>query len=118
MNMSHERVLKALISFGLNPSEAEIYVHLANKGSNEESNIAKALKIHEKCLHQSLRSLKRKKLINAVLEHPTYFSAVPFDKALDMLVKSRLKEARNVEQKKDEILRQWNTIIHRASTNL
>ena len=39
--MSHERVLKALMSLGLSRTDAEVYVFLATKGPQKARNIAR-----------------------------------------------------------------------------
>ena len=109
--MSHERVLKALVKLGLSESEAEVYVFLAKTGPQKGKNIAEALKLYKQQLYRSLKRLQTKELVSATLERPSQFSAIPFDKALDLLVKAHLKEARDVEQDKEEILSQWHVML-------
>jgi sugar-specific transcriptional regulator TrmB len=113
--MSHERVLKALVGLGLSEMEAEVYVFLAKTGPQKATSIAAALKMYEQQLSRSLKSLREKGIVNATLEHPSQFSAIPFDKALDLLVKAHLEETQSIEQNKEEILSQWHSMIKRDS---
>ncbi len=61
-------------------------------------------------LYITLKSLQGKGLVNATLERPARFSAVPFDKVLDLFVKSKMEEASQIRQGKQEILSDWRSI--------
>jgi len=99
------------MGLGLSEKEAEVYVFLAKTGPQKGRNIAEALKLYKQQLYRSLKRLQSKEIVNATLQRPSQFSAIPFDKALDLLVKAHLKEARGIEQEKEEILSQWHSII-------
>ncbi len=113
--MSHERVLKALVGLGLSEMEAEVYVFLAKQGPQKATSIAAVLKTVEQQLSRSLKSLREKGIVNATPEHPSQFSAIPFEKALDLLVKAHLEEAQSIEQNREEILSQWHSLTKRDS---
>ena len=102
-----ERIVKGIISLGLSQSEAEVYVYLAKHGPRTARTIAEALKIHRQFIYRSLRRLKNREIVNATPQRPTEFCAVPFDRALELLMKAHLKESQNIEQEKEEILNQW-----------
>ena len=109
--MSHERVIKTLTSLGLSHRDAEVYLYLAKEGPQKEENIGDALKLQEQLLYQSLENLQGKGVVNAKLEQSALFSALPFDKALKLLVKAHLKEAQVIEQNKDKLLSKWREMI-------
>jgi hypothetical protein len=54
--------------------------------------------------------MEKKGFINSTLEHPAKFSAEPFEKVLDIFIKSRIGEARRIENKRTEILSDWQSI--------
>jgi len=108
--LSHERVLKTLVNLGLSHTDAEVYIHLAIKGPQKVGNLADALKLLEKPLSQSLENLKSKGIVNSELEYSQLFFALPFDKALELLMKAHLTETRNIEQNKSEILSKWQAM--------
>jgi len=114
--MSHERVIKALMNLGLTPEDADVYVHLERQGPQKARNIREALKMQDQHLYRCLKSLKNKEIVDFTPEHPAEFSAIPFEKALDLLIKAHLKESQNIEQEKEEILSQWRSIISKSST--
>ncbi len=109
--MSLERVLKALVQLGLSDEDAEVYVYLAKEGPQKAERIAETLKIYEQQLTQSLKNLQTKGIVSTTLEHPSQFTAIPFDKALDLLTKAHWKETQNIKENKEEILSQWHAML-------
>lgn len=103
-------MLKTLMGLGLSETDAEVYVFLATKGSQKARNIATALKTYRRKVYRSLKSLQSKEIVNATLERPALFSAMPFDKVLTLLIQAHLKEAQQIEQHREEILSQWRSI--------
>jgi len=100
------------MNLGLSEIEAEVYVFLAAAGAQNGLSIAEALKLKRQQLYRSVKSLQGKGLLNVTVKRASRFSAVPFEKALDLLVKARLEKAQRIEQKKEEILTQWHTTIN------
>jgi sugar-specific transcriptional regulator TrmB len=109
--MCDERVLKALVSLGLSRTDAHVYVYLATKGPQKAENITDALKLQERLLVQILENLQSKGVVNSTLEQSSLFFAIPFEKALELLMKAHLKETQNIEQNKGEIFSKWQAMI-------
>jgi len=99
------------MNLGLSQIDAQVYVFLAKKGPQRAENIGDALKLQEQLLFQSLESLQRKGVVNSAIASSALFFALPFDKALELLVKAHLKETQNIEQNKDEILSRWKSMV-------
>ncbi len=108
--MSQEKVLKALEGLGLAELEAQVYVFLGKRGSQKATDIARAFKIRKQRVYMALKKLEGKGLVNATLEYPSRFSALPFEKALDLFVKAKMEEARRIEGHKDELFSDWQSI--------
>jgi hypothetical protein len=85
--LSHERVLKALVSLGLSRRAAEVYVFLATKGP------------------------QKKRIVRAARDCSALYSALPFEKAIDLLLEAKRKEAQSIEQNKEEILFEWHLMM-------
>ncbi len=109
--ISHERVIKGVVNLGLSLSDAEVYIHLVQQGPKTAQTIASALKMDEQLVYRSIRSLRSREIVKATLERPAEFSAIPFDKALELLMKAHLKKSQNIEREKGEILSQWRSMI-------
>ncbi len=99
--MSFERVIKALISLGLSRSDAEVYVYLAKKGPQTAVNLAKALNINKQKIYAGFKNLQTKGLVT---KDRTLFSALPFEEALDLLIKMEKEQAQLIQESKEELL--------------
>jgi sugar-specific transcriptional regulator TrmB len=108
--LSAEEVLKKLVSLGLTRTEAKIYVYLAKRGAQKGRNIRKALRLTKQQLYPSLRNLQKKGIVSSTLEHPARFSAIPFEKVLDLFIRAKIEETKQLQQSKEEILSKWQII--------
>ena len=100
------------MSLGLKQSDAEVFICLAEEGPRKAREISESLKTQEHFVYRSLRNLRNRKIVNASPEHPAEFSAIPFEKALEALLKARYEETQNIEQERDKILSQWRLQLH------
>ena len=108
--MSQEKVFEALEGLGLEKLDAQVYVFLGKRGPQKAKDIIKALKISRQHVYPVLKTLQNRGLVNATLEHPARFSAMPFEKALDLFVKAKMEEAQQLQRGKAEILSNWKKI--------
>ena len=108
--MSQEKVLKTLQSLGLSQFDAQVYLFLGKRGPQKGIDIAKALKMQKQHLYLILKNLQSKAIVSATIERPARFSAVPFEKVLDMYVKSKMDEAQRIKDGKTEILSDWQSV--------
>lgn len=109
--MTQEWMLKTLVTLGFRWCDAEVYVFLALKGAHNASAIAEAIRTYEQQVYHTLKRLQNQKIVSETSDLPTHFTALPFDKLLDLLVKANLQEAKQIEQNKDNILALWNSCI-------
>lgn len=110
-------MLKALQSLGLSQTEARIYVFLEKSGSHEDVDIAQALKVNTKRLVISLKNLQDKKIVQASVQQAVEFSAVPFEKAIDLLIEVKKEKAKSLQERKMELLASWQSLIKKNSEN-
>ena len=101
---------KTLATLGFKKQDAEVYVCLALKEPKKAREIATALERHKSQVYRSLKRLQNKEIVNVTPEFPASFSAIPFDKYLDLMAKANLEDARRIEQEKDGILKLWKSI--------
>ena len=97
--MSLERVLRALKEFGISETEANVYVYLAKKGSKSSVESAKALKMPA-----------QKGLLMSTSSHSAVFSALSFEKVLECLVHMKVQKAKEINEKKIELLALWESV--------
>jgi sugar-specific transcriptional regulator TrmB len=108
--LSQEKILKSLTNLGLTKAEAQIYFYLAKRGPKKASEITSALKMKRQQLYLVIRRLQSKAIVNATIDRPAKFSAVPFEKVLDSIAKAKFEEAKIIEAKKRNLLSDWESI--------
>lgn len=104
--MSLERVIKALIGLGLSRVDAEVYVYIAKKGPQTAVDLARALNYDKQKINASLRNLQTKELVT---KDRTIFTAIPFEEALELLIKMENEQAQVMHESKEELLVTWGT---------
>jgi sugar-specific transcriptional regulator TrmB len=104
--MSLERVITALSGLGLSRIDAEVYVYLAKKGPNKVVALARATNINKQKIYSSLKTLQTKGLVT---KDRTTFSALPFEEALDLLIKIEKEQAQAMHESKEKLLATWKT---------
>jgi sugar-specific transcriptional regulator TrmB len=103
-------VFKTLLNLGFTEMDSKVYVFLAKRGMQKAFDMSKSMKMNKEQLYRSLKKLQSKGIVTATLEHPARFSAVPFEEVLDLFIKSKMEEAQEIQQNKDEILSVWKSL--------
>ncbi len=108
--MSQEKALKTLESLGFTQLDARVYVFLAKKGLQKAGDVAKCLKIPKQSIYFIIKNLQSEGIVTSTVERPARFSAVPFEKVLDLFVNAKMEEAKQIQRNKEEILSDWQSI--------
>ena len=108
--MSQEKIVKTLTNLGLTNLEATVYIYLAKRNPQKAKDIAAALNLIKQRVYPTIKKLQSKGIVTSTLERPARFSAVPFEKMLDLCVKAKVEEAQSVHRNKDEIISDWKSI--------
>jgi sugar-specific transcriptional regulator TrmB len=103
-------VLKIIENFGLTKEDAEVYVYLAKKGPKQVTDLLSLLKMTDKQLSLSLKNLQRKGIITVSIANVTLFSAVAFEKVLDLFVESFVEQACVLTETREELLANWRSM--------
>ena len=111
--MSLERVFNALLSLGLSETDARVYIFLALNGPKDAKILIEKLKISQQQILQSLRNLQNKEIILTENNNGKIFSALPFEKALKLLIKTEKEQTRNVQK---NLLPKWKAMMKNDST--
>jgi sugar-specific transcriptional regulator TrmB len=116
LSLSLERVLKTLEGLGLSRVDAKMYVYLAKMGPQNASELAEALKITKQQLHPSIKNLRYKGIVAASSGQPPLFCAVAFEKALEILIKAKVEQAKAIKETKKELLSSWRSLNWKDNT--
>ena len=109
-------MLKLLETFGLARTDAEVYIYLAKKGPKRKEDLSTVFEVTEQQLYSSLKNLQSKGIVTATVEKSALFSAVAFERVLDLLVKVNIEQAKAVEETKNELLTSWRSMSERDDT--
>jgi predicted DNA-binding transcriptional regulator len=108
--MDTEPIENVLKDFGLTEKETEVYIFLAKHGILTGRKIVRQMKKDKGQIYRILKRLQKKGLVEATLEYPTRFNAVPFEKVIDSFIKSKREEVAQIEKAKKNLLSVWNRI--------
>jgi sugar-specific transcriptional regulator TrmB len=109
-------VIKILESLGVARPDAEVYIYLAKKGPIRGEALADSLKIASKRIYAILRDLERKGMVTSSTEEFTLFSAVAFERVLDLLVKANIQRARTLSETNEELIASWRISLKREDS--
>jgi sugar-specific transcriptional regulator TrmB len=115
--LNRELLAKTLAGLGLTEIDAEIYAFLAKEGSQKGREIAGVLNLYKQQLYRSLKRLQKKGIVTATVGHPAHFSAMPLDKALDILIEAKKEQALALQTSRKELLSSWRSMIGKDSSN-
>ncbi len=108
--LGQEALENALRNFGVTEKEVEVYIFLAKRGAQKTGHIARQLGKNKGLVYRILKSLQKKGLVEATLEYPARFTAVPFENVIDSFIKSKQKEVALIEERKKDLLLDWKRI--------
>ncbi len=105
-----DKVKDELEKFGLTTREAKIYLHLARFGPRKANKIAEELKTHRTETYHALTSLQNKKIVTATLERPISFIALPFEKAIEKIIKLEKERVTLAEKRSQHVFELWRSL--------
>ena len=101
---------ETLSRFGLLKNEIKVYLYLARSGEKKASEIAEAISLHRTETYRILRDLEKKGILFSIFEKPLKFTAVPLDKAIDLLVNAQKMRIKLLEKEKANLVELWLSI--------
>jgi sugar-specific transcriptional regulator TrmB len=104
---SLEVIENALQKLGLSKNEIKVYIYLARSGIRKASEISEAISLHRTETYRILRDLEKMGLVSSVFEKPLKFIATPFEKAIDILIKTKKLRLQLLEKKKKDLVDLW-----------
>jgi sugar-specific transcriptional regulator TrmB len=106
-----------LSSFGLLKNEIRVYLYLARVGEKKAGEIAEAISLHRTETYRILRDLEKKSLVFSAFEKPLKFTAVPLEKAMDLLIDAQKMKIRLLEKEKDSVAKLWLSMPQPTAEN-
>ena len=101
---------ETLSRFGLLKNEIKVYLHLARSGEMKAGELAEAISLHRTETYRILRDLEKRGVVFSIFEKPLKFTAVPLDKAIDLLVDAQKIKIKLLEQEKASLVELWRSM--------
>ncbi len=101
---------ETLAKFGLLKNETKVYLYLARAGEKKAGEVAEAISLHRTETYRILRDLEKKGIVFSIFEKPLKFTAIPLDKAIDLLVDVQKAKIRLLEKEKETLVNLWLSI--------
>jgi len=101
---------ETLTRFGLLKNEIRVYMYLARAGEKKAGEIAESISLHRTETYRILRDLEKKGIVFSIFEKPLKFTAVPLDKAIDLLVDAQKIKIKLLEQEKASVVELWQSM--------
>lgn len=96
-----------LSRFGLLKNEIRVYLYLARSGEKKASEIAEAISLHRTETYRILRDLEKKGIVFSAFEKPLKFTAVPMEKAMELLIEAQKMRIKFLEKEKTGLVELW-----------
>ncbi len=109
-NKQISTIVDTFARFGLLKNEIRVYMYLARAGEKKAGEIAEAISLHRTETYRILRDLERKGMVFSIFEKPLKFTAVPLDKAIDLLVDAQKIKIKLLEQEKISLVELWQSM--------
>jgi sugar-specific transcriptional regulator TrmB len=109
-NKQLSMVEDTLSRFGLLKNEIRVYVYLARAGERKAAEVAEAISLHRTETYRVLRDLEKKGIVFSAFEKPLKFTAVPLEKAVDLLIEAQKMKIKLLEKEKAGLVELWSSM--------
>ncbi|MGB8779997.1 MAG: helix-turn-helix domain-containing protein [Candidatus Bathyarchaeia archaeon] len=101
---------ETLSRYGLLKNEIRVYLYLARFGERKAGEVAESISLHRTETYRILRDLEKKGIVFSVFEKPLKFTAVPLDKAIDLLIEAEKMKIQLLEKEKAGLVNIWQSM--------
>lgn len=115
VRLSLKKLLETLAGFGFKQPDAKIYIFLAKNGPHTARDLETALKMSKWQIYKSLRNLRDKGTITSILQRPALFSAISFEKVIDLAAKAKIEEAQRNQASTNQAIMYWEEMLREKS---
>ena len=96
--------IETLMQLGLGLNEAKVFLSLSALGPATAKTVSKHAKVAREIVYQAMHTLGEKGLVEVLLASPKRFMTVPMQEAVDLLLKNKNMELKELEAKAQKLL--------------
>lgn len=108
--MQLDRVKTELQKFGLSSNQAKVYIYLGKFGPKTAPEVFKALELPRTETYYILNTLQNHGIITSALTSPMVYTALPFDKAISLLINTEKQKLNTLSGQQKELSEMWDNI--------
>ena len=105
-----EQIRDALVLFGLTPNQSKVFFYLGKIGAKTASEISKAVEVPRSETYHLLTALQNKGIVEASFQHPIQFTALPINKAVDVLINTETERLNKLRKSGPELEEMWEKV--------
>ena len=105
------------MDLGLSEVDAEVYVYLALNGPCKAREVVDKMEIYKEQLYRSIKNLKEKDIVFASTGFPAEFSAIPFEKVLDLLSEIKKRQAEALKVINEFLMDNWESMLEQNNNH-
>lgn len=105
-----DAIQEKLSKFGFTQNESKIFIFLGKYGSKPAIEITRLLKMSRTETYRVINTLQRRGIVSSTIDHPVKFSALPIDKALEILILTEMENVRVLQNQKNDIIDIWDSL--------
>ena len=105
-----EQIRDALVLFGLTPNQSKVFFYLGKIGAKTASEISKAVEVPRSETYHLLTALQNKGIVEASFQHPIQFTALPINKAVDVLINTETERLNKLRKSGPELEDMWKKV--------
>jgi len=105
-----EQIRDSLILFGLTPNQSKVFFYLGKIGAKTASEISKAVEVPRSETYHLLTALQNKGIVEASFQHPIQFTALPINKAVDVLINTETERLNKLKKSGPELEEMWEKV--------
>ena len=96
-----------LVQIGFTEAQAKLYLALLRTGKTDAKTLQKLTKVPRPVVYRTLNELQEKGLVETEIATPHSFKATPIHLAMKIIVKQKMKDYRETENKTKKFLRKF-----------
>ena len=112
----YEEIRDELLKFGLTSNQIKVFFYLGKFGSKTAIEISRNLRMPRTETYHLLSALQSKGMVVSSFNHPTKFSAIPFDKAMVALLNAESERLKSLKNSEGILKKLWAKIPNLGSS--
>ncbi len=112
----YEEIRDELLKFGLTSNQIKVFFYLGKFGSKTAIEISRNLRMPRTETYHLLSALQSKGMAVSSFNHPTKFSAIPFDKAMVALLNAESERLKSLKNSEGILKKLWAKIPNLGSS--